>query len=335
MTLAGWRAARAGLACTLTLALGGCGLSTSGPQPVPKAAARPAAPAHPAAPTHRIPARTAERAPTGVRTVVVTFVDHRRTVRFLNGTVAQRRLTTVIRYPYWGQEAGQLGNRRVPLIVFAHGFGLTPSRYRQILLAWAQAGYVVAAPVFPGEQAGAPGGPVRDDLLNEPADLRFVVDRLITAAHHSSRGFARTLDPGRIGFAGHSDGGDAVLAVGYDSRFRSARVSAAVVFAGADLPGIEPRHFRAGPPLLAVQGTADPINHPRDTEAYFSRVGQPKLLLTLVQGGHFGPYTGQQPQTQICARVSTAFFDRTLKGASVSFSRLLALGNQDGLSTLR
>ncbi|HET7352621.1 MAG TPA: hypothetical protein VFJ11_01055, partial [Gaiellaceae bacterium] len=51
------------------------------------------------------------------------------------------------------------GNRPWPLVVFGHGFATTPFRYERLLRAWAAAGYLVAAPVFPLGNANAPGGP--------------------------------------------------------------------------------------------------------------------------------------------------------------------------------
>src|SRR6476469_7805203 len=69
-----------------------------------------------------------------------------------------------------------------PLIVFAHGFALTPGTYSRLLRAWTRAGYVVAAPVFPLEDANAPGGPDESDLINEPQDVSVVISRLLTAS---------------------------------------------------------------------------------------------------------------------------------------------------------
>ena len=62
-----------------------------------------------------------------------------------------------------------------PLIVFGHGFGVTPGMYIALLRAWARAGFVVAAPLFPGENPRAPGGPTATDLPNEPRDMSFVI----------------------------------------------------------------------------------------------------------------------------------------------------------------
>src|SRR5690349_8633597 len=76
-----------------------------------------------------------------VRVHLFEFVDRSRTVDLPGGRRVPRRLETIVRYPSTG--------RSHPLIVFAHGFALTPERYVALLGAWAAAGYVVAAPVFP------------------------------------------------------------------------------------------------------------------------------------------------------------------------------------------
>ncbi len=92
------------------------------------------------------------------------------------------RWSTVIRYPT--RATGPL-----PLIVFGHGFAVTPAYYFRLLRAWARAGYVVAAPVFPLENANAPGGPNESDLVNQPRDMSFVITSMLTQRERSpSRG---------------------------------------------------------------------------------------------------------------------------------------------------
>jgi Chlorophyllase enzyme len=62
-----------------------------------------------------------------------------------------RPLETVVRYPATGGPH--------PMIVFGHGYALTPATFSRLLSGWARADYVVAAPVFPLGSANAPGGP--------------------------------------------------------------------------------------------------------------------------------------------------------------------------------
>jgi len=88
----------------------------------------------------------------------------------------RRSFPTIVRYPIatgLGQPVGPF-----PLIVFGHGFAVTPQPYSLLLDAWTKAGYVVAAPVFPLENANAPGGPDERDLSNQPGDMSLVLSWL-------------------------------------------------------------------------------------------------------------------------------------------------------------
>lgn len=239
------------------------------------------------------------RAAPALRVRVFHFVDRTRTIRLPNGVRVPRLLVTVVRYP--------AGRGPHPLVVFAHGFALTPAVYSRLLRAWAEAGFVVAAPVFPLENANAPGGPTESDLVNEPRDIGIVIDRLLGGA------LSREIDPSKIAVAGHSDGAEAALAAAYDERFRDRRIRAAIIMSGASLPGMGP-FPRHGPPLLAVQGTADTINNPGTTAAYFRRARRPKFLLWLLGASHLPPYTDEEPQLGIVERSTVAFLDAYLDG---------------------
>lgn len=267
-----------------------------------------------------------------VRTAKLALTDRRRSLTDRAGRTSARRLTTIVRYPR--RSDGSAGGP-YPLVVFGHGYAQMPSRYARLLRAWTRAGYVVAAPVFPGESPENPTGPDQRDLVNQPADVRFVVTRLLRSSRASGGRLSGLIDAERIAVAGHSDGGATALAVAYDERYRDRRVRAAVVLAGAQIPGPAFVFPHPAPALLAVQGGADGINPPAATDAYYTRASRLKLRLFLRGGDHFGPYTGQPPYGRIVERVTIAFLDRYVGGERVSLRRIAALGRRRGLSELR
>ena len=250
---------------------------------------------------------------------------------------------TYVRYPALGPASAkerrnappQRAAEPFPLVVFGHGFTLTPAPYSKLLEAWARAGYVVAAPRFPLENAKAPGGPDESDLINQPADMSFVISKLLSASSRPGGQLEGLIDPQRIAVSGHSDGGETALAVAYDHRFRDPRVGAAAILSGARIPGVTgfslPPHT---PPLLATQGTADTINAPRFTRSFYDAASPPKFLLTLFGASHLSPYTDERPQLQIVERVTIAFFDRYLKQKAGPVSRLVRLGTVRGIASL-
>jgi len=243
------------------------------------------------------------------RVRVFRFVDQSRTIRLPDGRRVPRTLETTVRYPANGGS--------YPLIVFAHGFGLTPVTYEALLRAWVHAGYVVAAPWFPLEKANAPGGPKESDLGNEPRDISFVISRLLALSGRTGGVLAGRIDPTRVAVAGHSDGGVAALAVAYARHLRDRRLRAAIVMSGAELSGMG-AFPGGGPALLALQGTADPINSPGTTASYFRLARRPKFLMWLLGAGHRRPYTDQDPQLGIVEAATTSFFDHYLKGLSLA-----------------
>jgi predicted dienelactone hydrolase len=211
--------------------------------------------------------------------------------------------------------------------VFAHGFATAPDTYARLLDAWVQAGFVVAAPVFPVENPRAPGGPSERDLANEPGDLSFVVSRLLGPRSP----FRRLIDPRRIAFAGQSDGGVAALAATYDRRYRDRRVRAAIILSGAPLPGFTAPPAGA-PPLLAAQGTVDSLNPPATTAYYFRLMRRPKFLLWLLGGSHEQPYTSDVRHLGVVEQATVAFLDRYLRGGPLR--RLVVAGTRPGVARL-
>jgi predicted dienelactone hydrolase len=223
-----------------------------------------------------------------------------------------RVLTTSVWYP-------AAAGGPYPLIVFAHGFNVTPASYAPLLQSWAQAGYIVAAPTFPLTNSGAPGGPDESDVVNQPADIRFVIDQLL-AANTKPGPLAELIDPNKIGVAGHSDGGITAAAVAYNTCCRDPRISAAVVMAGAEMGVPGGSYFPPGSaPMLAIQGDADHSNNPQNSRQLYNEDGAgPKYLLDLPGASHEGPFMQSDPAADLVQRATVDFFGRYLKTGTVS-----------------
>ncbi len=105
-------------------------------------------------------------APFAVGLQVLSFIDRTRLIRLPGGRLVPRTLVTLVRYPASGPATrvafpGAQPDRFAgpfPLVVFGHGFAVTPAIYASLLTAWARAGYVVAArPSVPTRERKCPG----------------------------------------------------------------------------------------------------------------------------------------------------------------------------------
>lgn len=259
------------------------------------------------------------------------MVDPSRTITTPSGTV-RRAFKTIIRFPVITSGRtlpGQDGP--FPVVVFGHGFSVSPQPYSDLLDAWTRAGYVVAAPVFPLENVNAPGGPNERDLVNQPRDMSLVISELLAAAGP----LARLIDPVHVAVAGQSDGGDTALAAAYDPTVRDPRINAAVILSGAEDPFTAPFTMpRDGPPLLAIQGTADTINPPDMTYSFFREATPPKFLLRLPGAGHQPPYTQPGPDLTAVERMSIAFLNYYLKGKPGFLQSIVSARTAGGDSVL-
>jgi fermentation-respiration switch protein FrsA (DUF1100 family) len=258
-----------------------------------------------------------------------TFVDHSRPTAENNGVPVKdsRTLRTVVYYP-----TGT--DRRFPLIVFAHGFTAVGRIYNVILQAWAEAGYVVAAPDFPLSSGGTLGGPSSGDYINQPADESFLIDALLEMNGDAASPLHGLIDPERIGASGQSLGGMTTFGVAFNSCCRDSRIGAAVPMAGelVPFPGGE-YDPSIGPPVLIIHGDADEtVPYSSATEAY-ELLLPPKLLLTHLGGGHVPPYVGSRSAPALAATIeaSIAFFDLFLKREYGARERLQAVGERAGV----
>ena len=143
-----------------------------------------------------------------------------------------------------------------PLVVYSHGF--MSNRHGGAYLAehLASYGYVVISVDYPLTHFMAPGGPNPDDVTNQPADVSFLIDRVL-ALKPDERPYAGEIDRQRIGLFGLSLGGLTTTLATFDPKMRDARVAAAISIAGPSV-FFGPRFFdHADVPFLMIAGTSD------------------------------------------------------------------------------
>lgn len=265
-------------------------------------------------PTTTPPRPTTVRAepPYPVTELVLPLVDPTRpTVSGGRMVSSVRKLTTLVWVP---QAAG-----RRPLIVFAHGFDVGPAPYTALLQTWAAHGYVVAAPEFPLTDPAVAGINLDEaDIVNQPADVRFVTDWLIGPLSP----VANRIDPSRAAVAGHSDGAETALAsAAAPAPAGEPGYRAAIVLGAQPVPSASGHN----PPILVAQGDADPINPPSNGIATFQQAASPKYLLTIHGGGHLAPLEAGSAWLAGIEAVSLAFLDAYL-AADAPPSGILSAG---------
>jgi predicted dienelactone hydrolase len=254
-----------------------------------------------------------------------------------------RTLVTRVRYPALGSPTSgavpgappATNHGPFPLVIFSQGFNYPAEGYAGLMDAWARAGYVVADPTYPLTDPSAPGAVNEDDILRHPTDLRFVISRLLDARNGSGGPLHGLIKPSAIAVAGQSDGGDVSLAVAANTCCRDPRIAAAVILSGAELPAFGGRYYAAGaPPLLVVQGDADPINAPGCSAALYDEAPSPKYYLDLLGAPHLPPYVDPGAWQSHVKRAVIAFLDLYLKHESGGLSRLRGAGRTPGIAGL-
>jgi predicted dienelactone hydrolase len=243
-------------------------------------------------------------------------VDVRRET-FIDTSRGSRTLETAIYVP-GGSTAGPTTAHA--LVVFAHGSGGNSEFYRVLLEAWATNGYVVAAPRL------------SEDHENQPGDISFVITELLRLSSAATGAYAGLIDLNRIGVAGHSAGGAAVLGVTFNTCCVDRRIRAGVVMAGVQPPVPGGTYFTGmHTPLLVVHGVADPTVPFAEGRRIFTDALPPKMMLSVPasdvpSADHARPYVGTEdrslPDTRVVIATTVGFFDRYLRDDQEALGRI-------------
>lgn len=144
----------------------------------------------------------------------------------------KRVLKTRIWYPGDLLKEGKPAAAALPLLVYSHGFMSTRTGGAYLAEQMASKGYIVAAMDYPLTNFGAPDKPYVTDVVNQPADVSFLLDQFLSWHRESGNLFEGAVDENRIGVMGLSLGGMTSTLAAFHPRFGDPRVDAAVSIAG-------------------------------------------------------------------------------------------------------
>lgn len=174
-----------------------------------------------------------------------------------------------------------------PLVIYSHGFMSFRTGGKYIAEHLASHGIIVASTDFPLTNYYAPGGPLVTDVVNQPADVSFLIDAVL-ALDESERPYGATPDPNRIGLMGLSLGGLTTTLSAFHAEMRDPRVRAAVSIAGP-ASFFTARFFQTTDiPFLMIAGTEDAMVPYAANAAMVPRVVENGALVTIEGGSHTG-----------------------------------------------
>ena len=211
-------------------------------------------------------------------------------------------------------------------------------------MAWASAGYVVAAPTYPLSNINVAlppqGSPSRvagfHDVSNQVLDAKLVIDKILEADRTGQlvAGSTRKLiNEKRIGASGHSLGGITTYGLVYRTCCLDNRIKAAIPMSACAGVVANPSAYFGGTPtplLIAHSDTDAEISYRFAVQAY-GQAKAPKQLLTFFGADHNIPFTGNVPprsppstttEVEVLKHTTVDFWDRYLKDDQKALARL-------------
>jgi predicted dienelactone hydrolase len=149
-------------------------------------------------------------------------------------------------------------------------------------------GYVVAAANFPATNTYAKGGAWLADVVNQPGDVRFVIDQVLAFNREPGHPLFGRIDEDRIGVMGLSLGGLTTHLVSFDPARDDPRIKAAVSIAGFRQMLTPKLYHTRSLPFLEIGATDDNVVPYNDNAATVPRDVPGALLVTLAHGTHTG-----------------------------------------------
>ncbi len=293
----------------------------------PPVAGAPRAGRHSTAPVHHRPANSTAPHPAPPQPppgLGPPFAVHEESVNLVDPTrstpargpvpATQGRLLTTDLYVPDGAPAP------LPLVVFAHGWNSNPAVYQPLLERWAEAGFLVAAPVFPDSTDLYAGTPV-SDYADQALDVSFVISSLLPA---KVDGLA--IDPTRIAVAGHSDGGTDVALLALDPAYADSRVRAYLCLSGEMPSGVAPFTVTpSGAALFVAVGSADEYGlYPLAADVFDAAENSSKAMVVEEGGDHLGSFIDDTPAAAGMREETTRFLELALEPRAPTSAAVVA-----------
>ncbi len=256
---------------------------------------------------------------------IETFVDESRPTEPVSGPrQPSRTLETAMYRPN--------GSGPFPLIMFSHGLGGHPEKFTKLLSVWADNGYAVAAPTFPLTNSHLTDAIANSgDAVNQADDISFVLDNVLAHSRDPKDRLFRAIDADRIGAGGLSLGGFTTYDLVYSLCCRDNRIKSAEVLDGFHGSVAVDGHV----PLLVAHSDADPAVPYASAEKIFDAAAAPFWFVTLHGASHATQWEDDvTPYDAIAERLSTDFWDATLKGDAKALARLRRDATVPGLSSI-
>jgi predicted dienelactone hydrolase len=146
-----------------------------------------------------------------------------------------------------------------PLLVYSHGFSSRRSEGAYLAEHLASHGYLVVAADYPLTHMTAPGGPRVQDVVNQAADVSFLIDQLLARGERPDHALAGMPDPDRVGALGLSLGGLTTTLVTFHPQLRDPRIKAAIAIAGPTSVLTADFFGSADIPFLMLAGDIDAL----------------------------------------------------------------------------
>lgn len=175
-----------------------------------------------------------------------------------------------------------------PLIAYSHGFMSRHAEAGYLAEFLVGHGYVIVAVDYPLTHFFAPGGPAVRDVINQPEDISFIIDRILARNVDKDDELFGMVDPERIAAVGLSLGGLTTTLVAYHKHLRDPRLKAAISIAGPS-EFLGPRFFETSDmPFMMVAADADAMVPYEVNAAPILKKIPGSLLVTVKKGSHTG-----------------------------------------------